>query len=131
MPATRRSMLRGFWGRSAGWRRWPACGSGRRWPRALRCGFPSVGQDFLSFQWDVLLLGAGLLAVFADDSPIRLWLFRWLLFRLVFFSGAVKLLSGDAAWRNLTALRYHYWTQPLPTPLAWYMHQLPMGFQKA
>jgi lipase maturation factor 1 len=91
----------------------------------------AVGQDFLSFQWDVLLLEAGFLAVFADDSPIRVWLFRWLLFRLIFFSGVVKLLSGDAAWRNLTALRYHYETQPLPTPLAWYMHQLPMGFQKA
>ncbi len=91
----------------------------------------AVGQDFLSFQWDVLLLEAGFLAVFADDSPIRVWLFRWLLFRLMFFSGAVKLLSGDPAWRNLTALRFHYETQPLPTPLAWYMHQLPMGFQKA
>src|SRR2546427_11506523 len=59
-----------------------------------------------------------------------LGLFRWLLFRLLFFSGAVKLLSGDAAWRNLTALQYHYETQPLPTPLAWYMHQLPAGFHK-
>jgi type IV secretory pathway VirB3-like protein len=98
---------------------------------ALWLSICAVGQDFLSFQWDVLLLEAGFLAVFADHSPIRVWLFRWLLFRLLFFSGAVKLLSGDAAWRNLTALRYHYETQPLPTPLAWYMHQLPMGFQKA
>jgi lipase maturation factor 1 len=98
---------------------------------ALWLSICAVGQDFLSFQWDVLLLEAGFLAVFADDSPVRLWLFRWLLFRLVFFSGAVKLLSGDAAWRSLTALRYHYETQPLPTPPAWYMHQLPMGFQKA
>src|SRR5436305_10066527 len=49
----------------------------------------------------------------------------------MFFSGIVKLLSGDPAWRNLTALHYHYETQPLPTPLAWYMYQLPMGAQKA
>jgi len=90
----------------------------------------AVGQEFLSFQWDVLLLEAGFLALFAAESAIRIWLFRWLLFRLMIFSGLVKLLSGDPVWRNLTALRYHYETQPLPTPLAWYLHQLPMGFQK-
>lgn len=90
----------------------------------------AVGQDFLSFQWDVLLLEAGFLAIFADDSSVRVWLFRWLIFRLMFFSGAGKLLSGDPSWRGLTALHYHYETQPLPTPIAWYMYQLPMWFQK-
>jgi hypothetical protein len=90
----------------------------------------SVGQDFYSFQWDILLSEAGFLAIFAEAARVRIWLFRWLLFRLMFFSGMVKLLSGDAAWRNLTALTYHYYTQPLPTPLAWYMQQLPDWFQK-
>ena len=90
----------------------------------------AVGQDFLSFQWDVLLLEAGFLAIFADDSPVRIWLFRWLIFRLMMFSGLGKLLSGDPTWRGLTALSYHYQTQPLPTPLAWYIHQLPFSFQK-
>ena len=90
-----------------------------------------AGQDFLSFQWDVLLLEAGFLAIFVDESPVRVWLFRWLLFRLMIFSGLGKLLSGDPSWRNLTALSYHYETQPLPTPLAWYLHQLPLGLQKA
>src|SRR5580692_11207498 len=89
-----------------------------------------VGQDFLSFQWDVLLLEAGFLALFADDSVIRIWLFRWLIFRLMFYSGAVKVLSHDPSWHNLTALHFHYWTQPLPAPLAWYMEQLPMWFQQ-
>ncbi len=90
----------------------------------------TVGQDFLSFQWDVLLIEAGFLAIFVDDSPVRIWLFRWLIFRLMMFSGLGKVLSGDPTWRNLTALSYHYQTQPLPTPLAWYMHQLPFAFQK-
>jgi hypothetical protein len=90
----------------------------------------AVGQDFLSFQWDVLLLEAGFLAIFADESRVMVWLFRWLVFRLMIFSGLVKLLSGDPAWRNLTALHDHYETQPLPTPLGWYMYQLPMAFQK-
>jgi hypothetical protein len=92
------------------------------------CG---VGQDFYSFQWDILLSEAGFLAIFADAARVRIWLFRWLLFRLMFFSGAVKLLSADIAWRGLTALTYHYYTQPLPTPLAWYMQQAPGWFQKA
>jgi hypothetical protein len=91
----------------------------------------NIGQDFLSFQWDVLLVEVGFLAIFADESPVRVWLFRWLIFRLMFFSGVVKLGSGGPAWRNLTALDYHYYTQPLPTPLAWFMAQLPLWFQKA
>ena len=91
----------------------------------------AVGQDFLSFQWDVLLLEAGFLAIFVDDSPARLWLFRWLIFRLMIFSGAGKLLSGDPSWRHLTAMTYHYHTQPLPTPLAWLMDKLPLNMQKA
>ena len=90
----------------------------------------SVGQDFFSFQWDILLSEAGFLAIFANAARVRIWLFRWLLFRLMFFSGAVKLLSGDATWRGFTALTYHYYTQPLPTPLAWYMQQLPVWFHK-
>jgi hypothetical protein len=103
----------------------------------------TVGQDFLSFQWDILLLETGFLAIFfaplqilpdfSRESPpplIVLWLLRWLLFRLMFSSGVVKLASGDPTWRNLTALQYHYETQPLPTPTAWYMHQLPAWFQK-
>src|SRR5262249_60799278 len=59
------------------------------------------------------------------SSPVALWLLRWLLFRLMFLSGAVKLASGDAAWRNLSALRFHYWTQPLPTWTSYYANLLP------
>jgi hypothetical protein len=97
----------------------------------LYISISTAGQDFWSFQWDILLTEAGFLAIFADGSTGRTWLFRWLLFRLIFMSGAVKLLSGDPAWRDLTALSYHYLTQPLPTPIAWYMYQLPLWFQKA
>jgi lipase maturation factor 1 len=97
----------------------------------LYLSISTAGQDFLSFQWDILLLEAGFLAIFLDTTPLRVWLFRWLVFRLMFMSGLVKLLSGDASWRNLTALSFHYETQPLPTPIAWYMFQLPGWFQKA
>ena len=90
----------------------------------------TAGQEFMSFQWDFLLLETGFLAIFLGNSKLVVFLFRWLAFRLTFLSGAVKLMSHDPAWRNLTALTYHYWTQPLPTPLAWYANQLPFSFQR-
>ena len=90
----------------------------------------STGQDFMGYQWDALLLEAGFLAIFLGWSPLIVKLYRWLLFRLLFLSGAVKLLSHDPVWRSLTALPVHYETQPLPTPLAWYFYQLPSGFQR-
>jgi len=98
----------------------------------------SIGQDFLWFQWDSLLCEAGFLAIFvaplakgAEAPKAIVWLIRWLLFRLMFSSGAVKLLSGDPTWRNLTALDYHYWTQPLPTWIGWYANLLPEAAQRA
>jgi len=108
------------------------------WWLSAACG------EFLAFQWDALLLEAGLLAVFVAPAvwvdrfatrpePPRagVWLFQWLLFRLMFGSGVVKLASGDPSWRALTALTYHYETQPIPTPLAWYAHRLPIWFHEA
>src|SRR5437870_2898337 len=103
-----------------------------------------VGQTFLWFQWDALLLEAGLLAVFyaptdlvpslrherAPSEPMR-WLVWWLLFRLMFLSGITKLASGDPTWRDLTALDYHFWTQPLPPWTAWYAHWLPEWTHRA
>ncbi len=90
------------------------------------------GQQFMSFQWDIFLLECGFLAMFLPSHPrIGVWLFRWLLFRFMFLSGAVKLLSGDPTWADWTALYFHYQTQPLPTSLAWYAHQLPFWFQEA
>jgi predicted DCC family thiol-disulfide oxidoreductase YuxK len=90
----------------------------------------NAGQIFMGYQWDYLLLEAGFLAIFLKPVRTRIFLFHWLVFRLIFESGAVKLLSHDVSWRNLTALAVHYQTQPLPTPLAWYMMQLPLWFQK-
>lgn len=96
----------------------------------LYLSLSAAGQEFLSFQWDALLIEAGFLAIFLGSMRTVVWLFRWLLFRLMFLSGAVKLLSHDKTWRNLTALDYHYWTQPLPNRISWYMAQLPLSFQK-
>ena len=83
----------------------------------------------------LLLLEAGFLAIFfgrtrTTEKTIA-WLYRWLAFRLYFLSGFVKLASHDPTWRSLSALDFHYWTQPLPTIVAWYADKLPRGFQHA
>ena len=103
----------------------------------------NVVRPWLSFQWDVLLLEAGFLAIFLaplrwtpewppTTMPPRIiaWLLLWTLARLMFSSGAAKLVSGDRTWRSLTALKWHYETQPLPNPGAWWLHHLPIRFQQ-
>jgi len=112
---------------------------------ALYLSFVGAGRVFLSFQWDMLLLETGMLALFvaqwspwprrATTEPSRLgvWLVRWLLFRLMFASGVVKLLHDDPnlpTWHDLTALTYHYETQCLPPWTAWYAHHLPLWWQR-
>ena len=100
-----------------------------------------AGQDFLSFQWDVLLLETGLLAVLCAPAGRRValgtgdepnaagrWLVWGLAFKLTFLSGLTKLTSGDATWRSLTALEHHYETQPIPTWIGWYAHNAPDWF---
>ena len=102
----------------------------------------TVGQEFLAFQWDVLLLEAGLLAIIVAPSGVApairatppssmaVALMRWLVFRLYFESGLVKVRSGDATWRNLSACCHHYATQPLPNRVGWYAHHLPRRVQR-
>ena len=103
----------------------------------------SVGQPFLGYQWDALLLEAGLLSILLapwgfrtgraarGPSPAAIWLVRWLVFRLMLLSGVVKLTGGDPAWSAWEAMAYHYETQPLPSWTSWYMHQCPPWFQAA
>jgi hypothetical protein len=91
--------------------------------------FMNVGQTFYSFGWESLLLEVGFLAIFlgsSDTSPptVIIWLLRWVLFRLMFGAGLIK-LRADPCWKDLTCMFYHYETQPLPNPLSWFFHRLP------
>lgn len=98
----------------------------------LYLSLSTVARVFLGFQWDILLLESTIAALFlAGPKPGigGLAINRLLLFKLVFSSGLLKLTSGDETWRNGTALLFHYETQPLPTVLGWYAHQLPDGVQ--
>ncbi|KAM9377958.1 lipase maturation factor 2a isoform 2-T2 [Pholidichthys leucotaenia] len=110
---------------------------------ALYLSMYQVGQVFLYFQWDSLLLETGFLCIIVapvtlirgsrgvrEHDHVTFWLIRWLLFRLMFASGVVKLTSRCPTWWGLTAVTYHYETQCIPTPLAWFAHQLPVWWQK-
>jgi predicted DCC family thiol-disulfide oxidoreductase YuxK len=110
-----------------------------------------AGQAFLSFQWDILLLETGFLAIFlapwqswskrGREPPVSraaLFLLKLLLFKLMVMSGVVKLTSGDDCWgwlnhsfhwSALTALDYHYWSQPLPTVFGWWADKSPEWFK--
>lgn len=94
----------------------------------------SVGQDFLGFGWEMFLLEITINAFFLSLTIVpnmMIWIsLNLLLFRFHFQGGAVKLMSRDPNWWNLTALAYHYQTQPLPNTQAWYAHKLPLWFQK-
>ncbi|MFF3554073.1 lipase maturation factor family protein [Streptomyces tsukubensis] len=89
----------------------------------------NVGQVWYGFGWESLLLETGFLAVFLGNErtapPVLvLFLLRWVLFRVEFGAGLIK-LRGDPCWRDLTCLYYHHETQPMPGPLSRLFHLLP------
>jgi Lipase maturation factor len=102
---------------------------------ALYLSIVNVGQRWYSFGWETLLTETGFLTIFigagsgAAPPSLVLLLLRWLLFRLEFGAGLIK-IRGDPCWRDLTCLRYHHETQPLPGPLSWWFHHLPMPLHK-
>ena len=96
---------------------------------ALYLSVVNVGQTFYSFGWETLLVEAGFLAMFFGNAATHppagiMWLLRFLLFRLEFGAGLIK-MRGDSCWRDLTCLDYHHETQPMPNPLSRYFHLLP------
>jgi hypothetical protein len=106
---------------------------------ALYLSFVNVGQEWYGFGWESQLLETGFLAVFlcplldARPFPGRpapfqvVWLLRWLAFRIFLGAGLIK-MRGDASWRDLTALYFHYETQPIPNPLSPWLHFMPHWF---
>jgi Lipase maturation factor len=108
----------------------------------LYMSFVHVGQVWYGYGWEIQLLETGFLAIFLcpliDPRPfarrppplIVIWLFRWLIFRIMIGAGLIK-MRGDPCWRDLTCLYYHYETQPIPNPLSWYLHFAPRWFHRA
>ncbi|MGW5582660.1 lipase maturation factor family protein [Streptomyces sp. NPDC003857] len=96
---------------------------------AMYLSIVNVGQTWYSFGWESLLLEVGFLAAFLGNDKVAppvvvLFLLRWILFRVEFGAGLIK-IRGDACWRKLTCLDYHHETQPMPGPLSWFFHRLP------
>ena len=108
---------------------------------ALYMSITNVGQYWYSFGWDIQIQETGFLAVFLcpllDGRPYSrrpppvavIWLYRWLIFRIMLGAGLIK-IRGDECWRDLTALYYHYETQPVPNPLSRTLHFMPHWFQR-
>lgn len=97
------------------------------------------GTSFYNYGWESQLLETGFLCVFLCDvfpslrlrpndksppSPFIMWLFRWLCFRISIGAGLIK-IRGDTCWTQKTCLRYHFETQPIPSPLSFVFHFLP------
>jgi hypothetical protein len=108
---------------------------------ALYLSYVNVGQAFLGFQWDNLLLESAFFGFFVAPGgltavrmrpphPVCVFLMQWLLFRLMVESGAAKLATGDPTWRDLTAMATYYETAPLPTWVGWWLHQLPLAIHR-
>jgi len=100
----------------------------------LYLSFVNVGQTFYGFGWESILLECCFFAIFLGGSnvipqQIPIWMFRWLLFRIMFGAGLIK-LRGDPCWRDLTCLNYFYETQPMPNPWSWYYHWAPQWVNK-
>ncbi|XP_053326884.1 lipase maturation factor 1 [Spea bombifrons] len=102
----------------------------------------NVGQIWYSFGWESQLLETGFLGIFlcpvwslaripknTPPSRIVIWTFRWLIFRIMLGAGLIK-IRGDRCWRDLTCMNYHYETQPVPNPLAYYAHRSPAPFHR-
>ncbi len=108
---------------------------------ALYMSFVHVGQVWYGYGWEIQLLETGFLAIFLcpllDARPfprrapptVVIWLFRWLIFRIMVGAGLIK-LRGDSCWRDLTCLDSHYETQPIPNPLSWHAHFAPAWFHR-
>nr|XP_036861534.1 lipase maturation factor 1 isoform X4 [Manis javanica] len=97
----------------------------------------NVGQVWYSFGWESQLLETGFLGIFlcpfwtlsrlprgTPTSQIVLWGFRWLIFRIMLGAGLIK-IRGDQCWQDLTCMDFHYETQPVPNPMAYFLHHCP------
>ncbi|CAK9065064.1 unnamed protein product [Durusdinium trenchii] len=104
------------------------------WLSRIYRGFMTV--DFLRFQWDVLALEAGGLAVLASlaavptsanmqlfCSAMAMHGFTLLCFKLMWGSCLCKLLSNCPEWNFGTAMQYHHRTTCLPKPWARTLHR--------
>ena len=96
----------------------------------------------LVFPWDCVLLESTFVSMFlpathalpqlaavAAPAPALTWVYRLLVFRVMFGFGKQKFLGSRP--QDLAYLRGFLMYQPLLSPLAWYAHKLPLFILKA
>ncbi|REE02526.1 lipase maturation factor family protein [Citricoccus nitrophenolicus] len=94
----------------------------------------NIGQVFYGFGWEMLLLEAGFTVGLLGSHQVpppapMLILVVWLVFRLEFGAGMIK-MRGGSEWRDLTALDFHHQTQPMPNPLSRQAHLKPRWWHR-
>ena len=57
----------------------------------------------------------------ASHACVAVAVVRWFAFRKMLGCGVCK-WHGSSMWQDFTAMRVHYFTQPLPGPLSFYAH---------
>jgi len=95
----------------------------------------------LVYPWDSLLFEAGFWAMFlpplrmlpeltlvAAPLPALAWVYRLLVFRVMFGFGKQKFLGSTR--RDAGFLKGFFVRQPLPTALGWFAHKLPMSIHQ-
>ena len=100
----------------------------------LYISFVNVGQTWYAFGWESILLETGFFTIFAGASGtspqlLMIWIWRWILFRVMFGAGLIK-LRADPCWKELTCLDFYFETQPIPNSLSWWFHWLPSWMHK-
>lgn len=102
----------------------------------------SVGQGFMSFHSDLLLLEAGFITILlapllpysktfqSDHDIMTFFLVKWLVFR--YFVGNVLsiYLEGDNAWYQLTALPMVAQGVQFPSVFSWHLYNAPLDYVK-
>jgi TPR repeat protein len=118
------------------------------WPRLalsvcwlVFLSFVAAWGEYTPAQLDSLMLEVALLCIpyapaglrpglgaSSPPRPIMMFMMRWMLFRIMFGSGVVKIASNDPHWRDLTAMDVMYETSPSATAIGYWVHQLPHAY---
>lgn len=102
-----------------------------------------IGQVFLRYEWDMLLLEVGFVTILfapldyykyiniiTNIDNLCFYLLRFLLFKIMFCISSNILASGCPYWLSFSGLNFYFQSQPLLSSLSYTAHNLPDGIKK-